>query len=139
MYPIGLTNLNSKHTDLFDANTAPFQFAPGLGYQAKNVEAGGSVTVTDLKTALLAIKTIVEQGEGEVPDDIGMNHLEKDHYDIFSELRKEDDIKWDTHPLINEPATEDYYHLDKRIYQVRSIASAFESPTCPFAHHQSPH
>jgi hypothetical protein len=111
--------LNKKDPNLFHPDTAIYQFAPGLGYQAKVRDAGGSIVVTDLPTAITAIDTIVIQGEGSPGPYDDPDKLEKDHYDVFLDL-KNGDSSWDVYPVVENPATSDYQELDKRIYQVSS-------------------
>lgn len=107
-----------KGGNIFDAKTIPFQFAPGVGYQPHNRDTGGSVVVTNLETANLAIDTIVIQGEGSPGPYDDPDKLEKDHYDVFLDL-KEGDASWDLYPVLENPVTSDYWSLDKQIYQVR--------------------
>ena len=113
----GLKYLNQKYPDLFDPDTANYQFAPGLGYQARVRDAGGSIIVTDLKTAIEAINLIVIQGEGSPGPYDDDDKLEKDHYDIFLDL-KQGDSTWETYPVVENPVTSDYWSLDTRIYHV---------------------
>ena len=108
--------------ELFYPETAKYQFAPGLGYQARARYAGGFIVVKDLPTALQAINEIVYQGEG-IPegDSIGPDDdkakLEKDHYDVFLDLNQGDST-WETYPVWENPVTHDYLSLDKRLYHV---------------------
>ena len=108
---------------LFHSDTANYQFAPGLGYQARARDAGSFIVVQDLTTALQALNEIIYQGEG-IPEGEASGpyddkaKLEKDHYDVFMDLMKED-YTWETYPIFkNNPVTSDYYCLDNRIYQV---------------------
>jgi len=111
-------NLACKKPSIFDPSTAPFQFAPGIGYQPKVRDAGGSVVITDLESALVAINTIILQGEGSPGDEYDdPDKLEKDHYDVFLDL-KNGDASWDVYPVVENPVTSDYWKLDKKIYQV---------------------
>ena len=109
--------LNRKVDNLFHPHTAIYQFAPGLGYQPQVRDAGGSIIVTDLASAIKAIDTIVIQGEGSPGPYDDPDKLEKDHYDIFLDL-KDGDATWETYPVIENPVTSDYWSLDKRIYYV---------------------
>jgi len=110
--------LDNKDKHLFRPSTAPYQFAPGLGYQPKVRDAGGSVVITDLKSALTAIDTIIFQGEGSPGDEYDdPDKLEKDHYDVFLDL-KNGEATWDVYPVLDNPVTSDYWKLDKKIYQV---------------------
>ena len=109
--------------ELFYPETAKYQFAPGLGYQARARDAGGFIVVKDLPAALQALNEIIYQGEG-MPEGGSVGpyddkaKLEKDHYDIFVDL-KNGKSTWETYPIFKEnPHTPDYYSLDKRIYQV---------------------
>jgi hypothetical protein len=113
----GLKYLTDQGQDIFDPQTIPFQFAPGVGYQPHNRDTGGSVVVTNLDTANLAIDTIVIQGEGSPGPYDDPDKLEKDHYDVFLDL-KEGDASWDLYPVLENPVTSDYWNLDKQIYQV---------------------
>ena len=113
--------MNLEEKQLFDPSTAPFQFAPGLGYQAKVRDAGGSVVITDLESALAAIDTIIFQGEGSPGDEYDdPDKLEKDHYDVFLDL-KNGEATWDVYPVLDNPVTSDYWKLDKKIYQVTEL------------------
>jgi Ferritin-like len=112
-----LKYLNGKDPGLFHSDTIKYQFAPGLGYQPRVRDAGGSIVVKDLHSAIKAIDTIVIQGEGSPGPYVDADKLEKDHYDIFLDL-KEGDATWNTYPVLENPVTSDYCHLDKRIYQV---------------------
>jgi len=113
----GLIYLNDEFDDLFNTHTASYQFSPGLGYQARVRDAGGSIVVTDLKSALLAIDTIVIQGEGSPGPFDDPDKVEKDHYDVFLDLMN-GETAWDVYPVVENPVTSDYWKLDKRIYQV---------------------
>jgi hypothetical protein len=112
-----LKYLNGKDPGLFHSDTIKYQSAPGLGYQPRVRDAGGSIVVKDLHSAIKAIDTIVIQGEGSPGPYVDADKLEKDHYDIFLDL-KEGDATWNTYPVLENPVTSDYCHLDKRIYQV---------------------
>ena len=111
---------------MFDPETAKYQFAPGLGYQAAVRDAGGSIVVKDLKSAIAAIDTIVIQGEGSPGPYDDPDKLEKDHYDIFLDL-KEGDTTWETYPVLENPVTSNYWNLDKKIYQVSRFHNNFKS------------
>jgi Ferritin-like len=112
-------NLLNNMPGLFDPDSLNYQFAPGLGYQARIRDAGGSVVVKDLTSATTAINTIVYQGEGNPGPYDDKDHLEKDHYAIFEDLQNLDSYQWDTYDTIEEPKTEKYLLLDIRIYEVR--------------------
>uniref|UniRef100_A0A8H8CET3 Iminophenyl-pyruvate dimer synthase domain-containing protein n=1 Tax=Psilocybe cubensis TaxID=181762 RepID=A0A8H8CET3_PSICU len=114
---IGLKYLSSQNHKLFYPESAAFQFAPGLGYQAKERDAGGSVVVTDLDTALEALSIIVAQGEGSPGPYDDPDKLEKDHYDVFMDLRF-GPAQWEVYPVVENPVTPDYFKIDRRIYQV---------------------
>ena len=109
--------LNKKDPGLFHPDTAKYQFAPGLGYQPQVRDAGGSIVVKDLDSAIKAIDVIVIQGEGSPGPYVDAEKLEKDHYDIFLDL-KEGDSTWETYPVVENPVTSNYWSLDKRIYHV---------------------
>ena len=70
-----------------------------------------------METALTAIKTIVDQGEGNPRPFDDPDHLEKDHYDVFLDLQK-GEATWDVYPVREDPTTVGYWEEDKRIYQV---------------------
>jgi hypothetical protein len=120
----GLKYLN-KDPGLFHPEFAPFQFAPGLGYQAQVRDAGGSVIVTDLASAERAIEIIVDQGEGNKSPWDDPDHLEKAHFTVFSEL-KDGDQKWEVYPTLTDPTTIAYLdtYKDRRIYQVSVVFDA---------------
>ena len=105
------------HRHLFHKETENYQFAPGLGYQPQVRDAGGSIIVNNLKTAKEAIDVIVIQGEGSPGPYDDPDKLEKDHYDIFVDL-KDGDATWETYPVVENPVTSNYWNLDKRIYHV---------------------
>ncbi|KAF9002772.1 ferritin-like-domain-containing protein [Cyathus striatus] len=125
----GLEYLNDKGP-LFNADTAKYQFAPGLGYQAKVRDAGGSVIVTNLDTAREALNTIVIQGEGSPGPTKGPfddpSKLEKDHYDIFLDLMTGPST-WDVYPVRSNPTTVGYWDESRQIYQV---SVAFDAAYC---------
>jgi hypothetical protein len=110
--------LNGVDKHLFHPEKVPYQFAPGLGYQATIRDAGGSVIITDLDTAMEAITIIVDQGEGNPGPFDDPDHLEKDHYATFVDLKKGEPSSWDVYPVVTDPKTYDYWKEDKRIYQV---------------------
>jgi len=119
----GLKYLNEQIPNLFDPQTAPYQFAPGLGYQPDVRDAGGSIIVTDLASADSAIDIIVRQGEGndgrfDDPDD-----LEEAHYYKFLGLQTGTQT-WDVYPVVTDPTTAGYWDQDKRIYQVSVVFDA---------------
>lgn len=122
--------LNGTVDNLFHRDTAIYQFAPGLGYQPQVRDAGGSIIVTDLHSAIKAVDTIVIQGEGSPGPYDDPDKLEEDHYDIFMGL-KDGDATWDTYPVVENPVTSDYWNLDKRIYYV----SCFPYPTSDNSRH----
>jgi hypothetical protein len=88
-----------------------------LGYQPIIHDAGGSVVVTNLDSAIKAINIIVDQGEGNPGPYDDPNKEEKDHYDVFKDL-KYGTQKWTVYPVIKNPTTVGYWDMDKRIYQV---------------------
>lgn len=104
--------------NLFHSETAKYQFAPGVGYQPRIRDAGGSVVVTDLKSANAAIDIIVHQGEGNPGPYDDPEQQEKDHFAIFEELKSSRRFQWETYPVFVEPKTYKYYLLSKQIYQV---------------------
>jgi hypothetical protein len=114
----GLVYLDSVVKDLWHADTVEKQFSPGLGYQPKVQDAGGSVVITNLASAKEAIKIIVEQGEGEegspFVDPLKQEHS---HYDTFMSLRRGENT-FETYPVREDPRTSDYADLDPRLYQV---------------------
>jgi len=91
------------------------QFAPGLGFNPRIPDAGGSVVVVNKATALKALEIIVEQGEGSKGKEwVDKGKGEKSHYERFKELR--DRHHWETFPVKSNPRTNDY--SDPRIRQV---------------------
>lgn len=78
--------------------------------------------MTDQDSAFAAIKTIVDQGEGNPGPYTDVDRLEKDHYAIFEDLQSNDTPNWKTLPVFVEPKTDKYYKLDIRVYQVRQMA-----------------
>jgi Ferritin-like len=121
-----LIHLNKKDHHLFHTDTEKYQFAPGLGYQPQVRDAGGSIVVKDIKTAIKAIDVIVIQGEGSPGPYDDKDKLEKDHYDIFLDLKK-GDATWETYPVVENPVTSDYWSLDKRIYHVSLLPNIYLS------------
>jgi hypothetical protein len=120
--------VNDKKEDIFVKDAEKFQFAPGMGYQPVVRDAGGSVIVNSLDTALEAIKIIVEQGEGEMKDHERQefddpSHHEVDHYDKFRELRDGDYGKWEVYDVIKNPDTFKYLrdYDNRQIYQVSIV------------------
>jgi hypothetical protein len=94
---------------------AIYQFAPGLGHQAKVRDAGGSIVVTDLPM-LTTPDNIMIQCEGLPGPYDDPDKLEKDHYDIFLDLIKNGDSPWDVDPTVENPITSNYWKLDRRTY-----------------------
>lgn len=115
---VGLEFLSKTQPNLFDSDSKPYQFAPGVGYQARIRDAGGSVVVSDIVTARAAVNTIVDQGEGNPGPYDDADFLEKDHYAIFQELQQSPEYQWETYPVFVDPQTYKYYDLSKQIYQV---------------------
>jgi len=76
--------------------------------------------VKDLSSALVALTTIVNQGEGNPRPFDGPSKDEKDHYDIFLGLQSRPD-RWNTFHVIQNPTSAKYFDLDKKIYMVRLI------------------
>ncbi|KAF8868017.1 ferritin-like-domain-containing protein [Gymnopilus junonius] len=113
----GLKFLSGIVKDLFQPDKAKYQFSPGLGYQARNRDTGGSIVVTDLESALNALTLIVVQGEGSPGPYDDPDKLEHDHFDVFTDL-KNGDASWEVYPVVENPVTSDYWKYDKRIYQV---------------------
>ena len=119
-----MIHLNKKDPNLFHPDTAKYQFAPGLGYQPQVRDAGGSIVVKDLDSAIKAIDVIVIQGEGSPGPYVDAEKLEKDHYDVFLDL-KEGDTTWETYPVVENPVTSNYWSLDKRIYHVSLLPNIY--------------
>lgn len=115
-YLIGFTFLASK-PGLFNPATVNCQFPPKSVFRPQNEDAGGIVLVTDLPSALVALTTIVNQGEGNPRPFDGPQKDEKDHYDIFLDLQT-DTQTWDVFPVMTDPTTASYFYLDKKIYAV---------------------
>lgn len=84
------------------------------------------ITVTNLTSALQALKIIVDQGEGKAgpgrpfDDD---KKLEKDHYDIFLELQQ-GPTTWKVLPVVTDPTTVGYLGEDPRVYAVSPIVNS---------------
>jgi hypothetical protein len=119
----GLAFLDGKykkeHKDLFDKNSIPYQFAPGLGYVPRVRDAGGSILVDDLTTAEAAIKIIVDQGEGAQEGQFDdPSDEEKAHYYLFRELKYDASKTWDTYNVRENPHTVDYQESNLQVYHV---------------------
>ena len=125
----GLDYLNKHDPSLFHPETAAYQFAPGLGYQPRVRDAGGSVVVTDIDTANTAINIIVDQGEGNPGPYDDPSKEEKDHYDVFRDLQSGTQT-WEVYPVRINPTTLGYWAEDKRIYQVRGSGHRSSGMTC---------
>ena len=115
----GFTFLSSN-LNLFNPATISSQFGPNSIFHPRFADAGGIVTVTDLSSALVALTTIVNQGEGNPRPFDGPSKDEKDHYDIFLGLQSRPD-RWNTFHVIQNPTSAKYFDLDKKIYTVRLI------------------
>lgn len=100
---------------LFHPDTVTRQFAPGLGYQARAHNSGGSVLVTDLASSLAALEVIIDQGEGS--ENTPRPKDSPDHYTIFKEL-KDGDQTWETLPVATNPDADRDYANDPIIWQV---------------------
>jgi hypothetical protein len=93
---------------------------PELQYQKTywNQDGGGApIAVTDLPTALEAIQTIVEQGEGADPEDATtplsftdpvVGEVEFSHYAKFSRIAQGIDVIRDLWPVPTNPTVGDY-------------------------------
>lgn len=118
----GLVYLNERDPNLFDPATANFQFSPGLGYQPRYRDAGGSVVITNLEAATQAVKYIIDQGEGYEQNEFAdPDNLEKSHYYVFMDLYQQitsDPTSWETYPVRMNPKTIDYHDEDRKIYHV---------------------
>ncbi|TDL17872.1 hypothetical protein BD410DRAFT_535231 [Rickenella mellea] len=119
---LGLAYLNYVTPTLFNPATVAFQFNPNppdpnTVFDPEHSDSGGLVAVKDLASALTAMKTIVDQGEGNPGPYDDPLKLEKDHYDIFKDLRDGTDT-WQTFPIISNPTTAGYLAIDKNIHQV---------------------
>ncbi|KAJ7142970.1 ferritin-like-domain-containing protein [Mycena epipterygia] len=109
---------------LFHQDSLPYQFAPGTGYQPRIQNAGGSIVVKDLKTALDALDVIVEQGEGRDNEEFVGDELA--HYYIFQGL-KNGTQDWEVYNVPENPTTQTYAKPSlKQIYQVsRTFDAAY--------------
>jgi len=125
----GLIYLNGTTKDLFHLEFAPYQFAPGVGYTPAVADAGGSVVVKDLTTALLAITTIVDQGEGNPRPFDDPGKLEEDHYDKFLDLKNLKFGTWECYPVRSNPVTIDYRDKDKDL-KIYHVSLTFDAAYC---------
>jgi len=116
----GFTFLSTNSPNLFNPATITSQFAPNSIFHPRFVDAGGIVVVQDLPSALTALTTIVNQGEGNPRPFDGPSKDEKDHYDIFLDLQSGAET-WNTFHVIQNPTSAKYFDLDKKIYAVRII------------------
>lgn len=125
----GLTYLSSHDRHLFKTASANAQFPPDSIYKPKVQDTGGLITVTNLTSALQALKIIVDQGEGKAgpgrpfDDD---KKLEKDHYDIFLELQQ-GPTTWKVLPVVTDPTTVGYLGEDPRVY---AVSLTFDAAYC---------
>lgn len=106
----GILEVSKDHPDLFSHNRAQ-QFTGAEFFDEK------MTVIVDTKTALQALETIVDQGEGGigVPDS---------HYSIFVELyqrRKE----WVCINYIDEPHTAKYKHYELAYRVCQSLCYSF--------------
>ena len=108
----------SGNPNLFNPATISSQFTPNSVFFPQFADAGGIVVVQDLSSALVALTTIVNQGEGNPRPFDGPSKDEKDHYDIFLDLQSGTQT-WDTFRVIQNPTSAKYFDLDKKIYAVR--------------------
>lgn len=115
--------MSNSIADLFDPASVKFQFAPDSVFTPHFKDAGGIVYVTDLTSALTALQTIVNQGEGNPRPFDGPAKDEKDHYDIYLDLQQ-GPRTWDVYPVVTDPTTAKYFDLDKKVYAVRLIINA---------------
>jgi hypothetical protein len=76
--------------------------------------------VQDLDSANLALKTIVNQGEGNPRPFVGPDKDLEDHYDIFLGL-KSGTQTWVTFPVPLNPTSDRYLTQNTKIYAVRLI------------------
>jgi hypothetical protein len=81
--------------------------------------------ITDQATALRALRTIIEQGEGNL-------RVDDSHYDVFSRLYSEPD-SWEVYNVPDNPKTSDYNSTEENhIYMVEPLSRL--SFSCPSAH-----
>jgi hypothetical protein len=107
---------------LFHHESLPYQFAPGIGYQPRIQNAGGSIVVKDLQTSLEALDVIVEEGEGRDSEFAGD---ERAHYFVFKDLM-EGSLTWEVYNVPEDPTTEWYAELGLRqTYHVRCCTRQF--------------
>ncbi|KAF8637314.1 hypothetical protein AX16_010842 [Volvariella volvacea WC 439] len=125
------THRRDTDPPLFPPGTEDYQFAPGVGYQARWRDAGGSVVVKNLDDAKKAIDIIVEQGEGHSENDDfdDPDQLEKSHYALFSKISRDEDngiIGLDrVYNVLDNPRAEDY-----RDSKIRQVAITFNAAYC---------
>jgi hypothetical protein len=112
--------LDDHDKTLFHPDTAAYQFAPGLGYQPRVRDAGGSVVVTDITSAQETINIIIDQGEGNQGPYDDPDKLEKDHFATFVDLQKGEET-WKLYPVRSNPQTIEYWSEDRRIYHVSVV------------------
>ena len=86
---------------------------PDKQFEGKDFFAGQLFAITDQGTALRALKTIIEQGEGNLS-------VEDSHYDVFSKLYSEPDT-WEVYHVPNNPTTADYKE-EEYIYKVGPLS-----------------
>jgi len=126
----GLAYLNKTHpNDLWRPDSAPYQFSPGMGYQARVPDAGGSVVITNLATAEEAIQIIVDQGEGAGSGDDFDDpaKLEKSHFAVFRDLLNDPNLRPDDrlYNVVENPKRETY--KDPNLQRVATICDAVYS------------
>ena len=105
----GILELSKTNHELFSSNH-------GKQFRGEEFFGEKMTVVVDTKTALQALETIVDQGEGSigVPDS---------HYSIFVELyqrRKE----WTCIDYVDQPHTADYKGKNEIAYRVRHKPSS---------------
>jgi hypothetical protein len=79
--------LSTSNPNLFNLATIPAQFSPDSVFFPQFSDEGGIVVVQDLPSALTALTTIVNQGEGNPRLFVDPNKDEEDRYDIFLGLQ----------------------------------------------------
>jgi len=67
--------------------------------------------INDQSTALRALRTIIEQGEGNL-------RVDDSHYDVFSKLYSRPQV-WDVHLVPDNPKTVDYWNKYQNNYAYR--------------------
>lgn len=94
---------------------------PGAQFCGNRFFGDHLFAINNQSTALRALRTIIEQGEGNL-------RVDDSHYDVFSKLYSRPQV-WDVHQVPDNPKTVDYWNIYRNNYVYR-LSLAFDAAYC---------